>query len=121
MVANEKPSAGHLGPMHSTCMNALCAIVGQDMGLCEIEFGGSFGALWERGGTLFWQCRLDAGSCELHNLHNATKSQKIRQRTDREKKRFPRKLRKTVPDSVVTFFSIPGSWLLWGPERALRG
>ena len=33
-----------------------------------------------------------------------------------------RKLRKTVPDSVVTFFFLNfGLLLLWGPERALRG
>ena len=37
-----------------------------------------------------------------------------------EKKSFPRKLRKTIPDSVVTFFLILGPLLLWGPERALR-
>ena len=27
----------------------------------------------------------------------------------------------TVPDSVVTFFSVSGSLLLWGPKKALRG
>ena len=33
---------------------------------------------------------------------------------------LPRKLRKTIPDSVVTFFSILGPLLLWGPPRALQ-
>ena len=38
-----------------------------------------------------------------------------------EKNLFPRKLRKTIPDSVVTFFpSISGPLLLWGRKRALR-
>ena len=35
-----------------------------------------------------------------------------------EKKLFPRKLRKIIPDSVVTFFLILGPLLLCGPERA---
>ena len=35
----------------------------------------------------------------------------------RPKKRFPGKLRETIPDSAVTFFSISGPLLLWGPER----
>ena len=38
-----------------------------------------------------------------------------------EKELFPRKLRKTIPDSMVPFFSISGPLLLWGSERALRG
>ena len=53
VVANKRPSAGHLGPMHSTGMNALYLIVRRDIGLCETEFEGLFGALWERGGTVF--------------------------------------------------------------------
>ena len=37
------------------------------------------------------------------------------------KKLVPKKLRKTVPDSVVTFFfSISGPFWLWGPPGALR-
>ena len=36
-----------------------------------------------------------------------------------KKKLFPRQLRKTIRDSVVTFFSISGPLLLCGLERAL--
>ena len=74
------------------------------------------------GNCIFLFLALNFSKCPRPKSgHNPTKSPFPTTWGSDRKKVVPEKVAETIPDSVVTFFSISGPLLLWGSERALRG